>query len=78
MQLDNSKAVVWTKWLSTAGALGCASMSSLDIYPINVWLGFLSGVGWCWVGWRWREWSLITINAGLTAIYFGGVIRSMI
>ena len=78
MIVDNSPAVVWTKWLSTVGALGCASFSAFDIYPINVWLGFLAGIGWCWVGWRWREWSLIAINSGLTAIYLLGVVRSFL
>lgn len=75
---NDSTVIVWTKWLSTAGALGCATFSAFDIYPINVWLGFLAGVGWSYVGWRWGEWSLITINLGLTLIYLGGVVRSFV
>jgi len=26
----------WVKWISTTMAIGCAVMSSMDIYPINV------------------------------------------
>ena len=35
----------WVKWIATAMAIGCATLSSLDVYPYNVWLGFLAGVG---------------------------------
>jgi hypothetical protein len=71
------RLIWWTKWTSTFTAVGCAVCSSLDWYPINVWLGFLAGVGWSWVGWKWNEWSLITINALLTVVYGVGVIRSL-
>ena len=68
----------WVKWISTAMAVGCAVMSSMDIYPVNVWLGFLAGVGWSWVGFKWGEWSLITINCLLTVVYGLGVVRWII
>ena len=67
----------WTKWLSTAMAIGCAISASFDWYPLNVWLGFLAGIGWTWVAWQWREWSLITINGLLTIVYGFGVVRSL-
>lgn len=70
--------IFWVKWLSTFMALGCATTSSFDLYPYNVWLGFLAGVGWTWVGWAWKEWALITINAGLTVIYGFGVIGAYV
>jgi len=74
---QESKLIWWTKWLSTFGAVGCSLASSLDWYPLNVWLGWAAGVGWTYVAWRWREWSLITINLLLTLVYGFGVIRSL-
>ena len=76
MATASNNTISLVKWSSTIMALGCATMSSFDIYPINVWLGFLAGVGWSWVGWIWREWSLVAINFGLTLIYGMGVLGS--
>lgn len=74
----DEQLIWWVKWISTFGAVGCSIASSLDWYPLNVWLGWAAGVGWTWVAWRWQEWSLITINALLTVVYGFGVIRSLI
>lgn len=76
MQKD-TRLIWWIKWLSTWTALGCSIASSMDWYPLNVWLGWAAGVGWTWVALQWREWSLVTINGGLTLIYGLGVIRSI-
>ena len=77
--IDHEEQLIWwVKWISTAMAVGCAVMSSMDIYPVNVWLGFLAGVGWSWVGFKWGEWSLITINCLLTVVYGFGVVRWII
>lgn len=74
---ENTKTIWWTKWISTWMAIGCAICSSMDWYPINVWLGFLAGVGWTWVGWKWGESALVVINVAMTLVYGFGVIRSL-
>jgi hypothetical protein len=71
------RLIWWTKWISTALAVGCAAMSAMDIYPLNVWFGWLAGFGWTWVAWKWNEWSLITINILMTVIYGFGVARHL-
>ena len=68
----------WVKWIATAMAIGCATLSSLDVYPYNVWLGFLAGVGWTWVGWRWGEPALEVINVAMTVVYGTGVVLSLL
>jgi hypothetical protein len=70
--------VFWIKWLSTIGACGCAFASAMDLYPLNVWLGWAAGVGWAYIGWLWREPSIIIINIMMTVIYGGGILRSII
>lgn len=78
MSKDDNRLIWWVKWTSTVLAVGCAAMSSVDIYPLNVWFGCLAGFGWTWVAWKWKEWSLITINLLMTVIYGFGVARSLI
>lgn len=62
--MTEQQLIWWCKWLSTFGAVGCSIASSLDWYPINVWLGWAAGVGWTWVAWRWKEWKQLVINKG--------------
>ena len=75
---NQAKLIWWAKWTSTWLAIACAFCTAMDWYPINVWLGWLAGIGWTWVAWKWKEWSLITINLLMTVIYGFGVARSLI
>jgi hypothetical protein len=65
------------KWVACAVTLSGALCTSLQIDPLNIWL--LNGGAVLYLIWSWRirEWSLVTINFGLLAIYILGlVIRS--
>jgi len=68
----------WTKWISTISACACAAASAMDWYPLNVWLGCLAGIGWVYIGYLWKESSIIIINVMMTIIYGIGIIRSLI
>jgi len=50
----------------------------MDWYPINIWLGFLAGVGWSWVGWKWGENALVVINVAMMLVYGLGVTRYLL
>jgi hypothetical protein len=65
------------KWIACAVTLAGALCTSLQIDPLNIWL--LNGGALLYLVWsyRIREWSLVTINAGLLLIYIVGlVVRS--
>lgn len=65
------------KWIACAVTLAGALCTSLQIDPLNIWL--LNGGALLYLIWsvRIREWSLVTINAGLLLIYIVGlVVRS--
>lgn len=65
------------KWVACAVTLSGALCTSLQIDPLNIWLLNLGAVLYLIWSWRIREWSLVTINFGLLAIYILGlVIRS--
>lgn len=62
------------KWLATALLIGGSVLTSGNwLYPLNVILFTLGNFAWMTVGWLWREWSLIVLNAGITVIYLIGL-----
>lgn len=62
------------KWIACAVTLAGALCTSLQIDPLNIWL--LNGGAVLYLIWSWRirEWSLVTINFGLLAIYILGIV----
>lgn len=65
------------QWLATAFTLVGAVLTSAAVDPWNVWflnLGSLLFLIWAV---RIRSLSLVTVNAGLLVIYFGGTVRSI-
>jgi hypothetical protein len=61
------------KWTACAVTLAGALCTALRIDPINIYL--LNAGALIYLIWslRIREWSLVTINAGLLAIYIVGL-----
>jgi hypothetical protein len=74
--LDRWTSVI--KWLSTAVTIVGAICTSVNIYPLGPALLNLGALGWLAVAWTWREWSLITINATLLAIYTTGLVAKLL
>jgi hypothetical protein len=64
------------EWLGTALLISGAILSSLDIYPYNVFAFNIGSVLWLIAAIRNKHLSLIVVNGGLVAIYLFGVIRS--
>ena len=62
------------KWVACAVTLSGALCTSLQIDPLNIWLLNLGAVLYLIWSWRIREWSLVTINFGLLAIYILGIV----
>jgi hypothetical protein len=63
----------WLKWIACAVTLCGALCTSLQIDPLNIWLLNLGAVLYLAWSYRIREWSLVTINGGLLAIYLIGL-----
>ena len=61
------------KWVACAVTLVGALCTSLQIDPLNIWLLNLGALLYLVWSVRIREWSLITINAGLLLIYIVGI-----
>jgi hypothetical protein len=61
------------KWVACAVTLAGALCTSLRIDPANIYLLNLGALLYLVWSYRIREWSLVTINAGLLTIYIVGL-----
>jgi hypothetical protein len=62
------------EWISTALVIIGAVLTAWNIYPLNIMFHFVGNLGWFVVGYMWRKWSLMTIQAVITVIYIVGLV----
>ena len=60
------------EWISTALVISGAVLTAWNIYPVNLLVQFIGNVGWFVVGYMWKKWSLMTIQAVISVIYVVG------
>jgi len=65
-------------WLGTMLLVIGASMTALNIFPMNVYIMVVANGIWLWCGYLWREPSVIGLNFAMTVIYVIGMIKEMI
>jgi len=70
----NKKVEFCFEWISTFILLAGAALTSLNIYPMNVFLSLAGNLGWLVVAVAWRKPSLIVIQLVITVIYVAGLI----
>jgi hypothetical protein len=63
-------------WTATGLTLAGALCTSLRIDPLNVYLLNLGSATFLWWAYRIRDRAMITVNAGLLAIYMIGLFYS--
>jgi len=66
--------VFYLKWLATFITIVGAICTSINLYPLGPALLNFGALLWLIVAIKWREWSLIVINATLLAIYTTGLL----
>ena len=77
MSMLTSKQIEFIfEWGSTVVLLAGAALTSLNIYPMNVFLSMAGNMGWLVVALMWRKWSLIVIQLVISVIYIGGLINT--
>ena len=62
------------EWGSTFILLCGAALTSLNVYPMNVYLSLAGNLGWLVVSLIWRKPSLIVIQLVISFIYVAGLI----
>lgn len=65
----------YVKWASTILTLVHVGLVSYDITPAYKFTGISVGLLWMWLGYLWREPSLVVLNLILNIIYFAGLFK---
>ena len=65
----------WVKWIGTIMALIHVILVSEDVYPYYKFSGLFAAFLWTWLGYLWKEPSVIILNAIMMAIYINGIIK---
>jgi hypothetical protein len=74
----NKDMTFYLKWLATLVTIAGAVCTSINLYPLGPALLNLGALLWLIVAIKWKEWSLIVINATLLAIYTIGLVIKLI
>jgi hypothetical protein len=63
------------KWTGTALCLIGIALTSLNIYPLNLWFGLVGSALWAWFGVQQKDYALFVVEAVAVLMYLGGLLR---
>ena len=72
--LTKKQVEFFFEWGSTFILLCGAALTSLNVYPMNVFLSLAGNLGWLVVSLMWRKPSLIVIQLVISVIYVAGLV----
>ena len=62
------------KWTGTVLCLLGILLTSLNIYPLNIFIGFIGSGLWSYAGYEQDDMALFTVEIVAVALYFSGII----
>jgi hypothetical protein len=63
------------KWTGTGLCLIGIALTSLNIYPLNLWFGLVGSGLWAWSGVQQRDYALFVVEAVAVLMYLGGLVK---
>jgi hypothetical protein len=63
------------KWTGTILCLMGIALTSLNIFPLNLWFGFIGSGLWTYAGLRQRDYALFIVEFVAVLMYLGGLIK---
>jgi hypothetical protein len=64
------------EWSITVILIIGAILTSLNVYPLNIWFLFVSNLGWAIQAMLWSKYSLLIVQTTITVIYIPPLIKS--
>ena len=61
------------KWIGTGLCLVGIGLTSLNVYPANILLGFVGSAMWAIAGWKQDDWALFLVEFVAVCMYFVGI-----
>lgn len=62
------------KWCGTILCLIGIALTSLNIFPLNLWFGLVGSALWTWSGLCQKDYALFTVEAVAVLMYLFGII----
>lgn len=62
------------EWGITLTLIVGVALTSFNIFPLNLWVSMIGNVGWLYLGYVWKKWSLFVVQLVITAIYIIGLV----
>jgi hypothetical protein len=63
------------KWLGTLLCLIGIALTSLNIFPLNLWFGLVGSTLWSWSGLHQKDYALFVVEVVAVLLYLGGLIK---
>jgi hypothetical protein len=63
------------EWTLTAVLIAGVALTSFNVYPMNLWVCLAGNIGWVYLAWTWRKWSLFVVQLIITVIYILGITK---
>jgi hypothetical protein len=63
------------KWTGTALCLIGIGLTSLNIYPLNLWFGLVGSGLWALSGVQQKDYALFVVEAVAVLMYLGGLVK---
>lgn len=63
------------EWGITITLIIGVALTSFNIFPLNLWISMVGNIGWLYLGYVWRKWSLFVVQLVITAIYCIGLVN---
>jgi hypothetical protein len=62
------------EWGSTALLIVVVALTAFNVFPLNLWVCLAANAGWTVMGIIWKKWSLLIVQAVVSAIYIFGMV----
>lgn len=62
------------KWIGTVLCLLGILFTSLNIYPLNIFIGFVGSGIWAYAGYEQDDFALFTVEIVAVALYLAGIV----
>lgn len=71
--LQQKQLEFWIKWTASPMALIHVYVTAHDVYPWYKFSGVVCALLWLWLGYLWRQPSLMILNVIMVLIYLKGI-----
>jgi hypothetical protein len=66
------------EWTATGLFLVNVLLTSFNVYPMYLYVALVANILWLLLGFIWKKWSLIIVEAVVVIIYLAGILKELL